>query len=267
MKSTNNIVALRQLWKQCFDADSSFLDLYFGKGSGLFETYTIEDGPDIISALSVLPVEYQGHRGGYIYGVCTSPLHRGHGHAINLLRQAEEDCTKNKGMEFFILRPASQSLFRYYRRQGYSKTIYRQLRILDLPQFFHNTPYKNLTGETLFQMRRKYHQDSGFFEWSPAVCNYIIDYIGYCHGKAMLLQGTYIIGYPDPENTDYFICEEAGLTHDNTGTILSAIRTAYPNMTKIIIPCFQQQAGEEFMLCKTSGCFKKGNPVFSFTME
>lgn len=59
MKSTNNIVALRQLWKQCFDADSSFLDLYFGKGSGLFETYTIEDGPDIISALSVLPVEYQ----------------------------------------------------------------------------------------------------------------------------------------------------------------------------------------------------------------
>ena len=79
MRSTDNIPVLRRLWKQCFEADSSFLDLFFGYGFRLCMTYTLEREGTTVSALSVFPVSYKGHTGGYVYGVCTDPAQRGHG--------------------------------------------------------------------------------------------------------------------------------------------------------------------------------------------
>ena len=124
LSNDDDVQELRTLWKKCFDADKAFLDLFFGKGYGLTRTYVMETEAGIVSALSIFPVKYAGHSGGYVYGVCTHPEHRGHRHAVSLLRHAEEQLL-DKDLDFMILRPASHSLFEYYRQQGYDTTLYR----------------------------------------------------------------------------------------------------------------------------------------------
>ena len=89
----------------------------------LQDIYSGEGGEDslegkTVSALSVFPVSYKGHTGGYVYGVCTDPAQRGYGYAIKLLQEVEQHCMENEGMEFFLLRPAGPTLFGYYQRQG-----------------------------------------------------------------------------------------------------------------------------------------------------
>lgn len=267
MKSTNDIPALRRLWKQCFDADTAFLDLFFGKGFSLCSTYVLEEDSEIVSALSVMPIRYHGHLGGYIYGVCTSPRHRGHRYAISLLQQVEEHCRRHEGMDFFILRPASGGLFDYYRRQGYTHNIFRNRRTVDLPTVPEDTCPCTLTGLALHKIRRDYYYDSGLFEWSPTLCDYILEYIKYCKGAAFSLHGTYLLGYPNPDNPEQFICEEAGISEESLPLLLSAIRQLFPSCTKALFNIVQSNAKEEFMLCKTFGDFIEGNPLFSFTME
>ncbi|HIR72005.1 MAG TPA: GNAT family N-acetyltransferase, partial [Candidatus Coprenecus pullicola] len=90
LSNDDDIPKLRMLWKKCFDADSVFLDLFFGKGYGLTRTYVMETEAGLVSALSIFPIKYAGHNGGYVYGVCTHPEHRGHRHAVSLLSYAEE---------------------------------------------------------------------------------------------------------------------------------------------------------------------------------
>lgn len=133
MKSTDNIPVLRRLWKQCFEADNAFLDLFFNKGFSQCNTFCLEEGGDTVSALSVFPMQYRGHKGGYIYGVCTAPEHRGHSYALQLLRDVERHCSDKMQMEFFVLRPASESLFGYYRKAGYTLDIYRDQVTYSLP--------------------------------------------------------------------------------------------------------------------------------------
>ena len=132
LSNDDDVPELRTLWKKCFDADRAFLDLFFGKGYGLTRTYVMETEAGIVSALSIFPVKYAGHRGGYVYGVCSHPEHRGHRHAVSLLRHAEEQLL-DKDLDFMILRPASHSLFEYYRQQGYDTTLYRSVKKVTLP--------------------------------------------------------------------------------------------------------------------------------------
>ena len=127
LSNDDDVPELRTLWKKCFDADRVFLDLFFEKGYGLTRTYVMETEAGIVSALSIFPVKYAGHRGGYVYGVCTHPEHRGHRHAVSLLRHAEEQLL-DKDLDFMILRPASHSLFEYYRQQCYDTTLYRSVK-------------------------------------------------------------------------------------------------------------------------------------------
>lgn len=271
MRSTDNIPALRRLWKQCFEADSSFLDLFFGQGFKHCRTFTLERDGGIVSALSVFPIYYKGIKGGYIYGVCTAPSQRGHGYAITLLREAEQHCVLDDGMEFFILRPASPSLFGYYKKQGYSYNIYRHRELHTLPLIPARIEISPLSAGQYYNLRHKYYYRSGLIEWTEDTCDYILSYIDYCQGQAVEINNgeSYLLSYPSPENNEIIVCEEAGLElqAENLPTILSAIRTLYPNAAKTLLDISTQSPKEDFLLCKPAHHIPGGSAFFSFTME
>lgn len=255
MKSTDNIPVLRRLWKQCFEADNAFLDLFFNKGFSQCNTFCLEEGGDTVSALSVFPMQYRGHKGGYIYGVCTAPEHRGHSYALQLLRDVERHCSDKMQMEFFVLRPASESLFGYYRKAGYTLDIYRDQVTYSLPSVPLSVATKPLTGRELHELRRFCYYDTGLFEWSPNACDYILDYIRYCHGYAVQAEGhhTYFLGYTDAEHPDTVICEEAGLmpSQSPSSLLLSMVKNLYPSADKILLNIPTGNTSQNFMLCKT----------------
>lgn len=278
MKSTNNIPALRRLWKACFEADSGFLDLFFGEGFALCRTFVSEVDSRIVSSLSVFPVEFRGQKGGYVYGVCTDPAYRGHRYAVSLLKETEEYCRK-EGMGFLILRPASQSLFGYYRKLGYTFDIYRHQQILNLPAIPEEVTIRHISGDSLHHLRNYFwgNSRSGVFQFSTEMCRYIVDYIKYCHGQAVSIMShdsilpadSYFTGYPDPENPEMIICEEAGILPDlsNLPLLLSSVRHLYPNALKLLLPLPPQKAKEEFMLCKIFKSSLDHRTLFSYTME
>lgn len=271
MKSTVDIPALRSLWKRCFDADNAFLDLFFGKGINICETFIHAQGQGIASALSVFPVEHKGHKGGYVYGVCTDPAQRGHRYAVKLLEEAEQQCIQNNGMEFFILRPATASLFGYYRKYGYSNSILRSRITLDLPMIPADMELRKLTPERFHQLRHRFYYDKGLLEWPLDTCSYILSYIRYNQGLSVeIMDGeSYLLSYPDPDNTGTIICEEAGIIPGITDTTLisSAIKALYPSAARVILSYPYQPDGEEYLLCKPIRHIPDKTDFFSFAME
>ena len=271
MRSTDNIPVLRRLWKQCFEADSSFLDLFFGRGFRHCRTYTLKREGATVSALSVFPISYKSITGGYVYGVCTDPVQRGHGYAINLLQKVEQHCIENEGMEFFLLRPASPTLFEYYQKQGYSHHIYRHRKKLPLPMIPAEIETNTLSASRYYSLRCRFYSGTGLIEWPEDTCGYILSYIDYCRGHAVEINGgeSYLLSYPSSEDSGVIICEEAGLGIELTSLpiVLSAIRTLYPDAASVLLSTPSQNHGEEYLLCKPFSLLPDSHGFFSFAME
>lgn len=268
----DDVPELRTLWRKCFDADRTFLDLFFEKGYGLTRTYVMETETGIVSALSIFLVKYAGHSGGYVYGVCTHPEHRGHRHAVSLLRHAEEQLL-DKDLDFMILRPASHSLFEYYRQQGYDTTLYRSVKRVTLPLIPPEIVLEPLSVHTMLAVRANQCSDGLLFEWSPEMCEYLLSYIEYCKGKACRINYDegYVICYPDSEDNGAIVCEEYGENFDRGhghSLIPYWIKGIYPNSSTAIISTPAENEKEAHMLCKTRlDIFSGKHPLFTFTME
>lgn len=270
LSNDDDIPKLRMLWKKCFDADSVFLDLFFGKGYGLTRTYVMETEAGLVSALSIFPIKYAGHNGGYVYGVCTHPEHRGHRHAVSLLSYAEEQLL-DKEIDFMILRPASPTLFDYYIKQGYSTTIWRDIKKISLPLIPAEIALEPLCGRSMFSARACQCRNGLLFEWSPEMCKYLLSYVEYCKGKACRINygEGYIICYPDSEDNGIIVCEEYGDNFDSGHSLIPHwIKSIFPNATTAIIATPSWGEKEAHMLCKTQlELFSTKTSLFTFTME
>ena len=209
--------------------------------------------------------------GGYVYGVCTDPVQRGHGYAINLLHEVERHCMENEGMEFLLLRPAGPTLFGYYQRQGYSYNIYRTRETLALPMIPAEIETSPLSAVRYHSLRRRFYSGTGLVEWPEDTCGYILSYIGYCRGHAVEINGgeSYLLSYLSPEDNGVIICEEAGLDIEMTSlpVILSALRILYPDAASVLLSTPAQDSGEEYLLCKPLSHLPDSSAFFSFAME
>lgn len=262
--------SLRKLWEKCFSADKAFLDLYFGKGIKLCRTFVLDEDSTIVSALSVFPIKYARYNGGYVYGVCTHPAHRGHKYAETLLAAVENVLFKGEA-DFLILRPASPTLFGYYMRQGYDKVLFRQETHIKLPLLAGEISLQPLTGKRLFDLRQRLCNKGRLFECTQEMCEYILDYTQYCNGKACEINfgESYFISYPDPDNPSDIICEENGdFPNDSSSLLLYSLRAAYPNAESItIMQPSTKNEGQEHVLYKGRPGIITELALFSFAME
>lgn len=122
------------LWKECFGDDDDFIHRYldYAFANNLF--FFSENNKKLVSFLSLIPVklfsdnkELQGY---YLYGVATSPEFRGEGAGKRLLEKALQSLS----FDFVVTIPASNSLFKYYRNQGFSHLLKRGVRTCLFPE-------------------------------------------------------------------------------------------------------------------------------------
>lgn len=106
------------LWKEVFgDSDcfiGQFMNRYYSKENLLF----IEEGGTLRSMLHLVPFNCNGKIIGVVYALATAASARSKGYATQLLQRAAETATK-RGYAAIALIPAQESLFPYYRRQGF----------------------------------------------------------------------------------------------------------------------------------------------------
>lgn len=113
---------LKILWETVFGDTRAVTDAFFANAffpDGCF--YESADGR-AVSALYLLPVTLESKKGFYLYAAATLPDHRGNGIMGRLINEA---LTYAKSVaDFVYLCPAEQSLYDYYRRFGFSQTLY-----------------------------------------------------------------------------------------------------------------------------------------------
>lgn len=124
IKSEEKIRQTRKIWYDSFTRDNTYLDRYFSGCFPHIDTYGIEEGGEIISVASLIDVIYGEFKLRYLYGVATSPIHRGKGLSTILFHELVRICEQEKA-DAIITRPAEPSLFSLYRSMGMTTSLWR----------------------------------------------------------------------------------------------------------------------------------------------
>lgn len=109
---------LKELWQLAFGDGEDFIDLFFRTAYSPERCLYLTEAEQITAALYWLDCEFRGQKQAYVYAVATHPDHRGKGLCRKLMAQAHE-ILKAQGYTAALLRPASDSLRRMYRKMGY----------------------------------------------------------------------------------------------------------------------------------------------------
>lgn len=113
------------LWKDCFGDDDAFIHRYLDYAIANSYFYFSVKNKELVSFLSLIPVSMETDKrqlnGFYLYGVATSPEYRGRGEGKQLL----SEILSRLKYDFVVTIPASESLFKYYRNQGFIHMLRR----------------------------------------------------------------------------------------------------------------------------------------------
>lgn len=123
---------IKRLWKVCFGDDDEFIHRFIDYSfANAYIHYAEEDGM-VVAFLNLIPLTCtdgdQCCHGYYLYGVATDPDYRGKGISRMLLR----DTLAKLNYDFVVTIPASESLFDFYRMQGFTEPMLRVARRLTL---------------------------------------------------------------------------------------------------------------------------------------
>lgn len=135
------------IWRKCFSQDEIYLTnftnlcLPHATTFGMMESST----GSIVSCATIIPSSFLSERevvGAYLYGVATLEEHRGN----SLSKIIIEHILKNYNQfDYILVKPATDSLFKLYRNQGFPFTLSRNDCAFslknDIIQKLKNSPY------------------------------------------------------------------------------------------------------------------------------
>jgi len=117
------ISQLRNLWKDTFGDSDEFLDIFHATAFSLKRCRCVLLQGELVAALYWFDCEFQNKPIAYIYAVATAKEHRGRGLCHALMEDTHEHL-KELGYAGAILSPASESLFKFYKKMGYKTCAY-----------------------------------------------------------------------------------------------------------------------------------------------
>lgn len=142
-----------ELWHRVFKDPVGFIKSNIINFVGLDNLYVYEQYNAINAILSAVPCEISGSKGVYLYALATAPELQGKGVMSKLMKHAEQDA-ENSGAEFAALIPASESLFGYYKKRGYTQETYVYEGCISLPDKSREVS-EGLDIGTFLQIRKK----------------------------------------------------------------------------------------------------------------
>lgn len=108
---------IKKLWQEVFDEDSAVCDSFFDTVYKDTLNPVAEVDGEIVSSLFLIPCKIGEFCGNYVYCALTRPDCRRRGYMKSLL-DFSYSLTENK--DFLLLVPASEGLFKYYEKCGFS---------------------------------------------------------------------------------------------------------------------------------------------------
>lgn len=119
----NQLLQLRNLWKEAFGDSDAFLDVFFSTAfdSSRCRCLTIDN--KVVAALYWFRCEYKHESIAYIYAVATAKSHRGQGLCHQLMTHTHLHLT-SIGYEGVLLVPGSKQLYDFYQKMGYQTCCY-----------------------------------------------------------------------------------------------------------------------------------------------
>lgn len=130
----------------------------------------------ILGMLSLLPISVGKATGFYVYAVATDESCRSKGIATRLLEYSKALC-QNKN--FLLLVPASDSLFEFYKKFGFSNISCLEKNIVSSHIEGDIIPVSPISPIELLILRKEYFKSISFFEWDIDILNLMHDCFGY----------------------------------------------------------------------------------------
>lgn len=119
---------LFSLWKRSFGDEDGYIRLFFDTEYQNCKTFASFENGEIVSVLYLLdcliPLGGEKLDGWYLYAAATKPESRGRGLMSDLIREAQTYAGK-ENKAFIALVPGEESLYGYYRRFGFDKTMFK----------------------------------------------------------------------------------------------------------------------------------------------
>lgn len=216
----NDLNEIKSLWKECFGDSEEYIQFFFSNHNVEKETlvYTIES--KVVGMLNLLPATIKMADGykpiRYVYAVGTLKNYRGRGIARDLLNYANQEL--NKIGVTTVLVPASQTLFDYYKKQGYQTIFYMSEKQQDLSEnassvsatsinefdTTENIRIEDITPYEYKKLRDEHFEELGYVSWGIESIGYAIEenqLLGGETKKVLLNEKPYIVMYYVQEDT------------------------------------------------------------------
>lgn len=119
-------LAVKQMWKTCFQDTDEFIDLFFTYQYKHENTLVYLENGIPTASLQMIPytITFCGQEipFAYLAGLCTLPEHRKKGQMAQLIEFSHR-VLKDRGISLAILVPAEEWLFGFYEKYGYQQVF------------------------------------------------------------------------------------------------------------------------------------------------
>ena len=225
---------LKEVWKECFMDEGSYIDFYYEKRFSNVTTLVKKVEEQIVSMLTLIPCEFvnkeQTQALYYVYAVATRNDHQKRGYAKELILYAQQLANKEGAKTFLV--PASQSLFSYYERYGYQTAGRKTTLITSLCQLKKNLSYhhkkkaiqvNDLAADEFYMLREQSFGQSGYIRWDIRALSYLLEEYRFCGGTAVQVQCEEEVGallyHYDPTAKKLYV-KETTLKQETLGEVL-----------------------------------------------
>ncbi len=161
--SVDEYGSLKALWLKCFDDAPSVVDRFFENVVTPENTVAVFEGETAVSVLYMVEntIKNNGvnYKAFYIYAVCTDPDFRGRG----LMKKCFDflfEISKERGVHYLFLVPASESLFKMYEKLGFKNGFcYSKRKVCSKDFVSDSKPYEKLTFEDYINIRNSFSKE------------------------------------------------------------------------------------------------------------
>lgn len=221
---SEDLPRLKKLWQDNFeDGTVGFCDFVFSTICDTDNIYLVEEQGKIVSMLiAAAELIYKQNNGFYLYSACTQQEYRKKGYMSELVKFAVEDQKKSYNKIFCLLQPATNSLFDYYAKLGFTtKTYLRRCEIDIKKNIWRNADFDIITAGRLPDLRRKFCGENTV-HYNKSSCELYMKYLYTFGGSTAENDEGYAIYYV--ENDKIIVKELMSETNISAMKLLQAIR-------------------------------------------
>ncbi len=259
----DDTLSILRIWRECFTDDLLYISNFINYCLPFTNTWVVipQGSTSAVSVLSLLPsyaiVDNQKIVGGYIYGVATLPVFRGHSLSKRLIETAVSYC-KEKEIQYIVIKPAESSLFDLYEKQSFDTIISKNTTKIDLSQInlYGISPLKRIENFSIaqFYSLREEELFKTHLLWPIEILNYTIEDAKSKGGSLVALineskvkSTLFYVAYPDESNVARIkIVDSNIMDYSELIQVIFDVKLSFP-------------FAKEVVLESSSGGFKSNN--------